>query len=269
MGVRIDTIAGQVTAGATTAKTLTGVTMAAGDSLTVRNFSEAGWCKLESIFYQGTAKDQIRILSPDLHDNVTGITIASGEEPSVLMLPAGYGQPLVSGDTLILEAGAAVSTSSVVALGLYYNDPNGPVSRLHSWGDISGIISSIKGFEVDVTSSATIGNWADTALNTTDKQLHAHTDYAVLGYQTDTALVAVGLKGDATSNTRVCGPGAASTVDITGYFRYMSDQTGTPHIPVFNADNQGATYVSVLANTASVSAKVYLILAELSHTVTP
>lgn len=269
MGVYIDTIAGEVTAGATNPKTLQAVTMAAGDSLSVRSFSPQGWAKLEALFYKGELKYQARVLSPMFHDNVTGLTWAPDESPALELLPQYVGQPLVSGDTLTFELGAAAGDKTVGALSLYYSDPNGPVARLHSWGDISGIIKSIKPLQVAVTASGTIGAWADTAVNTTDKQLHANTDYAVLGYQTDTALACIGLKGQATNNLRVCGPGAASTVDISDWFVKMSERHGTPHIPVFNSDNQGATYVSVLDNAAGTTANVYLILAELANTITP
>lgn len=269
MGVYIDTVAGSVTAGATTAKALAAVTLAPGDALQVRSFGATGWARLEAVFYKGTAKDQLRITSPMLHDNVTGLTWGPAESPSLELLPQQVGQPLVSADTLTLEAGAAAGTSSIAAVMNYYSDPNGAVARLHSWGDISGIIKSIKPIEVDVTASANVGTWADTAVNSVDKQLHANTDYAVLGYQTDTALAVIGVKGQATNNLRVCGPGAATTVDVSDWFVKMSERHGTPHIPVFNADNQGATYVSVLDSAASTTAKVYLILAELANTITP
>lgn len=269
MGVTIDTVAGYVTAGATNAKALADITVADGDSLQVKSFSSQGWAKLEALFYQGTTKDQIRVASPDFHDNVTGITFGPAESPAQFLMPRVLGQPLRSGDTLTAEAGAAAASSSILALANYYSDPSGPTARLHSWGDIQGIIKSVKAMEVDVSASATVGTWSDTAVNTTDKQLHANTDYAVLGYEVDTALAVVGIKGQATANLRVCGPGATSTLDISEYFVTMSDRHGTPHIPVFNSANQGATYVSVLANTASAAAKVYLVLAELSNTVTP
>lgn len=269
MGVYIDTVGSFITAGTTNPKALAAVTIATGDSLQVRSFSPQGWAKLEAIFYKGTAKAQTRVQSPMFHDNVTGITYGPNETPALELLPQYVGQPLVTGDTLTLLSGTAANTSAIAALLHYYSDPNGPVARLHSWGDISGIIKSIKAFEVDVTANAAIGTWSDTVVNTVDKQLHAHADYAVLGYETDTALACIGIKGQATNNLRVCGPGAATTVDISDWFVKMSERHGTPHIPVFNADNQGATYVSCLDNAASTAAKVYLILAELQNTITP
>ena len=269
MGAYIDTIGTFITAGATNPKALAAVTPSPGDSLTVRSFTPQGWAKLEALFLQGSVKTQARITSPMFHDNVTGLTFDVNESPSMYIMPRQVGQPLVTGDTLSVLYGSAAGTSGIAALLAYYNDPNGPVTRLHSWGDIASIIKSVKPLEVDVTSSATVGTWSDTAINTTDKQLHAHTDYAVLGYTGDTALAVIGIKGQATGNLRVCGPGATQTLDMSDYYQVMSADHGTPHIPVFNSDNQGATYVSCLANTASVASKIYLMLAELTQTITP
>lgn len=269
MGIAIDTVGSFVTAGATNAKALAAVTASPGDSLTVRSFTPQGWAKQEAMFLQGTAKTQARVQSPMYHDNVTGITFDTAESPAMFLYPRQIGQPLVSGDTLSLSAGCAAASSTIACLLNYYSDPSWPNSRLHSWGDIAGIIKSYKSLEVAVTSSGTIGTWADTAVNTTDKQLHAHTDYAVLGFLGDVALACIGIKGQATNNLRVCGPGATQTLDTTEYFVTMTEQHNTPHIPVFNADNQGATYVSCLANTTSVAANIYLMLAELTQTITP
>lgn len=269
MGAFIDTIGTVVTAGATNPKVLGAVTPSPGDTLVVRSFSQQGWGRLEEVFYQGTAKAQSRITSPMFHDNVLGITTTSPEATSSFLLPPQYGQPLVANDTLSAYSGCAAGASAILALLAYYQDPNGQTARLHSWGDISNIIKSIKTMEVDVVSSAAIGTWSDTVINSVDKQLHAHTDYAVLGYICDTPLAAVGVKGQATANLRVCGPGYYGALETTDYFVAMSNRHGTPHIPVINSDNQGATYVSVLANTASVAAKIYLNLAELTQTITP
>lgn len=269
MGVAIDTIGSFITAGATNPKSLAAVTLSGGDSFGIRNFPAGQSAILEQIFFQGTAKTQTRVTSPVMHDNVTGLTVASNETPTNFLLGRFCRQPMQPNDTLTVVSGAGAGTSAIVALSVYYQNLTWANARLHSWGDIVGIIKSIHGMEVDLTTSGTIGTWQDTAVNTTDKQLHANTDYAVLGYETDTALAVIGVKGDETANLRVCGPGAATTFPTTDYFASLSQILGTPHIPVFNANNQSGFFVSTLANTTSVSAKVYLILAELAQSVTP
>src|SRR5690242_1422951 len=113
-------------------------------------------------------------------------------------MPDGIGQPLVHGDTLSVSLDAAATSDSVAALLVYYSQMSGSDGRYYSWGDISGVIKSIKAMQVAVTSSATIGAWVDTGITTTENQMHAGTDYAILGYLTSVALAAVGVKGQET-----------------------------------------------------------------------
>lgn len=264
MGLAIDTIAGHVTNSAA----LTGLTMAAGDSLTVRSFQPTATAYLEAILTQASTKGQVQVKSPMFADNVKGITLPTAEMPSEFLLPREVGQHLTPQDTLAALATSGAADSTVVALRNYYSDLTGASARLHSWGDIAGNIANIKAMEVDTVSSAAIGTWLDTPITATENLLDANTDYALLGYDVDTALCAVGLKGSELNNFRVCGPGGISTLDVSEYFVAYSDRMGTPHIPVFNSANVNAVFVSTLANTASVASKVYLILAQLRQNLT-
>lgn len=178
--------------------------------------------------------------------------------------PRKVGVNMVSGDTLTVQGSIAAAGTIVAGLALYYSNLRGQQARLHSWGDIAGNIKSIKTVEVDLNAVA-VGAWTDTLVNKTEDQLHAHSDYAVLGYEPNTAIDIVGVKGQETGNLRICGPGNTQTLDVSEYFVALSEQQGTPHIPVFNADNKGSFYVSA-AHSAAIGAgaeHVYLILAEL------
>jgi hypothetical protein len=264
--VALDTILADVHNGTGAAIGLTAATAANGDSFVVRNFDQTAWARLEAIsLMAGVAGRQAQIKSPAFHDNVTGITFKTTQSPSGWVLPPEVGQPLVRGDTLSVLLDAAATSDSVATLHAYYQAGAGVDGRYYSWGDISSLIKSIKPVQVAVTTSATIGQWTDTLITTTDNQLHADTDYAVLGYQTDVALVAVGVKGQDTGNLRCCGPGAIDSFDTSDYFVQMSNLHGTPHIPVINSNNKGAIYLSAAANTASVAATPSLILAELTQ----
>lgn len=261
MGLAIDTVLGNVTNSAA----LTPVTLAVGDSGTVRSFPTGSNTTLEFIAYQSTVAGALRITSPMLHDNVRGISYEPSESPASFLMPQDTGQPLVSQDTLLIQASNAAAGVTNVGLGIYYQNLSGQAARLHSWGDISGLIKNIRPLEVSVTSNATPGQWEDTVITATEDLLHANQDYAVLGYTTSAALTVIGIKGQETGNLRVCGPGATSTLDITDYFVTMSQRMGTPHIPVFNSANKNNTYVSVASDTASQAANVQLILAELTQ----
>lgn len=269
MGLAIDTVGSFVTAGATNPKALAAGIASTGDSFTVRNFTPPAMAKLEAILYNGTLATQLRVESPMFHDNVTGLTYSPDQAPAMFLLPKYVGQGLTAGDTLTVEHGAAAGSSSVLGLVNYYSDLPGAAARLHSWGDIQGIIKNLKTWQVAVTTNAAVGQWTDTVINVTDKQFHAGSDYAILGFQMDAPIAVVGVKGQETANLRVCGPGTGTTDWTSDYFVSMSERHGTPHIPVFNADNYGSFYVSTLHNVASVSANVYVVAAELAHTITP
>lgn len=264
MGVAIDTIGSFVTAGATNPTTLKTVTVSTGDSLQIRSFPATNYAYLEQMFYQGVTKGKNRVTSPLMHDNVTGITLGTSDTDTNWYMGRFARQQVYPTDTLAASSSAAAGASGVLAISIYYQNLPSSNARLANWSDIAASIKNIKGLEIDATSSGTVGTWSDTAINTTDKQLHANTDYAVLGYECDAALACVGVKGNETGNLRVCGPGVATTIPTPDYFVQLALMTGTPHIPVFNSNNQGAYYVSCLANTTSVASKIYLLLAELS-----
>lgn len=266
MGTAIDTVLLDVHNAATTAIGLTNATAAAGDSLGVRSFKDSGFARLENVYLQGTTPPRrVRLLSPRLHDNVTGISFQALENPTEFLLPGELTQPLYSSDVLIAQMDAAASSDTVAALFTYYSDLPGIAADLRTWDQIKGRILDIKTIEVDVTSSATIGAWSDTVITTTENQLKANYEYALLGVEESAVVLCVGLKGVATGNLRVCAPGASPTLRLTDYFVYMTQQTGLPHIPVFQANDRAATFVSVAANTASVSTNVYLVLARLAQ----
>lgn len=234
-----------------------------GDSLGVRSFAAPDKCYLENMIRMGTTAGFMQVRSPQFHDVARGIRITPAESPSLFSLPAEVSQTLTSGDQLILELSGGAAETDLALLSLYYTNLGSGSARLYSSGDILGNVKSIKPQSVAVVSSATVGQWVDVNIGATENVLHAGADYAVLGYMTNANLAAIALRGQDTSNYRIGGPGSTSEFATTEYFVRMSDKTGRPHIPVFNAGNVGNTSVSVCAATASVGATVELILAEL------
>lgn len=265
----IDTVACFSTQGAA-APFPVALAAAPGDSLAIRNFPTGQYAQLEALLYDAGGGQRVRVQSPNLHDNQTGITFEPAETPANFLIGAPFSVGLQANDQLAVSGGVAAAGTIVAGLQVYYSQLPGISARLHSWGDISGNIRYTKSVEVDLAAIAT-GAWTDTLITATENQLHANKDYAVLGYQCSAAMDIVGVKGSATGNLRVCGPGASSTLDITEYFVYMSEENNLPYIPVFNSDDRFAFYVSAF-HRAAVGAgvnHVYLILAELINTVTP
>lgn len=262
MGLALDTVLGEVT----DSPSLAEITVANGNSTTVRAFNSPGSARLESIFLKGTGSPKVQIKSPLLHDDVRGIEYASSRSPAAFLMPPSVGQLLRSQDTLTVSATSGASGSTALAYTTYYSDYAGVNANLHDWGDISGMIEDVKPVYVSLTASATIGQYNDRKITTSEDLLKANRWYALLGYVVDTACLAVSFSGPDTGNLRVSGPGQTDTSDQTQYFISQSNHHGTPHIPVFNSANKDTTYVSVADNVASTAVGVYLTLALLSPT---
>lgn len=265
----IDTVAFFSTQGAA-APFPVALAAAPGDSLSVRNFPNGQTAMLEALIYSAGGGQKVRVVSPNLHDNQTGLTFEPAEVPAQFLIPQDASVAVQANDQLSVYGGIAAAGTICGALQVYYSQLPGIQARLHSWGDISGNYRYIKSVEVDLGAIA-VGAWTDTLVTATENQLHANKDYAVLGYQCSAATDVVGFKGSATGNLRVCGPGASSTLDITEYFVYMSERNGVPYIPVFNSDDRFAAYVSAFNHVAvgAGATHIYLILAELLNPVSP
>lgn len=263
MGVCIDTVLLDVHNATTSALGLTNATTATGDSLSIRSFDSPASARLVSIGLQGSGTRQIRLTSPRMHDNVTGITAQLVESPAEFLLPLEVGEPMYSSDTLVAQMDAAASSDTVATLLNYYTDVQGIDSNLMTWAQVKQAMVRLKVMEVAVTTSATIGAWTDTVITTTENQLKADYSYALLGFETSNALACMGIKGPSTGNLRICSPGATSTLDLTEYFIAMGERHNLPFIPVFKANDRQSTYISAAANAASVAANVYAIMAQL------
>lgn len=265
MGRAIDTILAFSTQAAASAfPTVLGT--ATGDSLQVRSFDRSKVATMQAIIYSAGGAQMAQVRSPLMHDNVTGLTFQPGEVPSLFMLPPAQGVRLRPVDTIVANGAIAAAGTIVMGIVNYYEDLDGADALLYSWADIKGLVKYTKSVQVQLGAIA-VGAWTDTLLTATENQLHADEYYAILGYGVDPAIDIVGFKGTATGNLRICGPGPVSTLDISNYFIYLSEQTGRPCIPVFNSNDRTAFYVSA-ANHAAVAAQaaaVYPIVVQLTR----
>jgi len=266
MGRAIDTVlAFSTQAGAAAFPTALAATT--GDTLQVRSFDRSKSAFLQSVIYSSNAAGQkARVQSPLLHDNVTGLTWQPGEVPSQWMLPPEAAVELRTIDTLSVFGQCGAATTITMGLVNYYEDLDGVNANLFSWSDIRGLIRYVKSVEVSLSAIA-VGAWTDTLITNTENQLHADEYYAVLGYQVNPAVDIIGVKGSATGNLRICGPGPVSSLDIAEYFITFSEKSKRPCIPVFNSNDRTAFFVSA-ANHAALgggAAEVFLILAQLTR----
>lgn len=263
MGLAVDTIV--VDANNPGATFATAAVIAGnGDSLTVRNFAQSAQAKLTHVVRRHNTSGAVRVTSPLLHDNVTGITFYTNETPSLFMMPDFTGQPVYAGDALAVSVTGDTTHHCTVGLTIAYTDLPGASANLWGWSDISSAVKNIKPITIAVTCSGTVGAWADTLITATENQLHAGSYYAVLGGFSDTALGLIAFKGQSTSNLRNAFPGATTPEDTSDFYIMQNRNMNVPTIPVFSGQDRGAHYVSTVDNAASTTANVTLVLGELA-----
>ena len=267
MGLAFDTIQGTaVNPGAT----LTTVTIASGDSVNVRSFPPTAKAYLHFLSRQGTTAGAIRVFSPRLHDAVRGLTYFPNETPvSASLLPPQTLQPLYTLDALTIQVSGGTAETDAVALGLYYTDLPGEDAKAKNLADIGPQVVNIKVVQVAVTQGATAFAWVDTKQNVTEDLLKGTKWYAVLGYDTDTVALAIGVKGPETGNLRNCGPGPTLVYSTTDHYARQAFWHQLPFIPVFNAANRNGFFVSTCQLATGGTTNVSLVIAELPDNYAP
>src|SRR5260221_14042681 len=83
-----------------------------GDSLGVRAFPLNSKAWIHAILYGSNAAAQkLRVVSPLLHDNVTGLTFIPPENPAAFLLPTEAGIELSPVDVITFQGPAAAATT--------------------------------------------------------------------------------------------------------------------------------------------------------------
>lgn len=262
MGAALEVISGRTT---NPGATVTALTPNTGDSFSVRNFDSPGTAQLLDLWGFSATAGLLRVRSPRLHDNVQGIrakVLASTPQP---LLPDWAQQPLYAQDTLIVEQSGGGAETDMGTILNYYSDLPGANARLFDWPTIDARVRNILTQEVTIVTGATAGDYGGSAaINSAFDLLKANTDYAVLGYLTDTSVGTLGIRGPDTSNFRVGGPGTNARFETRDYFIRLSDRNRLPLIPVFNAANKAGTLVDIATPATAATVVVELILAELA-----
>lgn len=265
----LELVSGRVTA---PAGTLTPLTMAVGNSNTVRNADLSSTVALINTWAFNATAGIWRIRSPKLHDNVQGIRFrVPANSPDFLMIP-GTWQKLVPQDTLTLElsggGGAEIDQGQML---IYYSDLPGNAARFISPADLLAKTVNVWTTEIPITPGVLGGYSGQVAINSAFDNFKANTDYALVGYQVDVACAAVRFTSPDFSNLGVGGPGIMSGAagqtsarwTTSRWFYHLSQQLGIPLIPVFNAANKFGTLVDIVQNNVGAAVNVTAILHEL------
>lgn len=245
--------------------TITAVTAATPDTFNVQNFDTSDSAYLEQMWAKNATGGIVRIRSPRMHDPNQGIRSQTGATGGYLLLPYGIDQRLYPGDTPTVEtSGGGAETDTVYALYSYSNLP-GVSARLAAWPEVESRILDVSGTEIDVTTSATAGQWGTAvAINASFDNFKAGSDYAILGYSTSVSVGAVAFQGAETGAQKVGGPGTSDHIQTRDYFVRLSTESGRPFIPIFNANNKAAFNVLVNDPAVSTACRVSAILARIS-----
>lgn len=248
---------------------LTTVPAGAGSTFTVRNAPLSSQVLLVDMWSKSAAVGQARVSSPNLVPVANGIRVQIPTGLADFLLPRSQQQNLVPQDLLTVQALGTAANVNGIAIQSYYQDlgPNG--MNLKAPGDINGNYDFIFGWPVAAAGGAVAGNQGSTNITTTVDSSDANKWYAVLGYQTDTSVLAVGISGVDTSQLFCGGPGDTAGFRTNGYFQDLYVDLGQPCIPLFNAANKGNTNVVVVDNAAATAANVTLILAQMKSSFTP
>ncbi len=269
MGRILDTVTGFVTA---PGATFTAWTMATGDSLAVRAAIPTSSIWLVGAWAWNQVAGVLRIRSPRLHDNVQGIRMRTPANIVANKIPErltqGAAQRLFTQDTLIAEqTGSAVAGQiETGSLLIWYDDVPGVAGRFIDQATLKKNGVNIMGQEVSITTGAAGGYSGSVAINSTNDNFKANTDYALVGGVCDTRVATIRIKGIDTGNVGVSFPGEPTFSDETdNWFASLSASTGIPMIPVLNSQNKGAILVDAVAQQAAVTTVVSLWLVELAQ----
>jgi hypothetical protein len=262
MGKALEVVSGFAT---NPGATFTALTMSGSDSASVRNFPNTSRAYIWDQWSAGTATGFIRTRSPRLHDNVNGITLRRAAATTRALLTGYERELLYPQDTLTLEITGGGGEVDAFSTLIYYEDLPGSAARLYSWNEIAPRILHLSGVQVAVTSGGTAGQYSGSvAINNTQDQFKANTDYAILGYESLTSCMTVGIRSADTANLRVAGPGTTEAIETRDWFVRLSDTIGQPAIPVFNAANKFNTIVDVIDVATGTTLNFTFICAELS-----
>jgi hypothetical protein len=267
-GSALEVISGSVTgAGAV----FTAWTVNAGNSLAIRSapLDKKVWL-LEKWAFNDTAAGVLRIRSPRLHDNVQGIRtrITNNDTEPLMSGLASYGwrQRLIPQDILIAEQTGSAANIDTGHLLVYYEELPGIQARLIDNAALMAAGVNRIGQEVSITTTATSAAYTgQVAINVTNDNFKANTDYALLGAMVDTRVGTVRIQGADVGNLGIGIPGEPTQRHLmSNYFQRLSDIYNVPLIPVFNSANKAAILVDATGHTAAVTSVVTFYMVELA-----
>jgi hypothetical protein len=249
--------------------TFTALTASTGTSFTVRGTDATKPAWLLSSWAFNAIAGEFRIRSTKLHDFIQGIRNRVTAALTAPLFPgqfnASYAQRLYSQDALTVELTGGGGELDCAALLIAYDDLQGAAARFIDQPTLKKLGLNAVTAEVTVTAVATGNFGGAVAINSTNDNLIANTDYAILGGMTDTRGCAIGITGIDFANLRLGFPAEPSLRSTTqSWFQQLSVAFNAPYIPVFNSANKAATTIDVQTNGAGGTYIINLELVQLA-----
>ena len=263
MGRALELITGHVVAPSTTNTTLT---VAVGNTLTVRNHEFASPAALIQVWADNQSDGVLRIRSPRLHDQVQGIRLDILASELAPLLPRGATQRLFPQDTLTVDLTGSATGGDIetACLLVYYGDLPGIDSQLMRPEEVMPRIRHIVAVENTLALGTAGGYSGEEAIDAEFDLLRANTDYAILGYLVDVECAAIRYRGPFSGNLGVGGPGADTKRELTrDWFVRLSMDYDLPLIPVFNAADKSNILIDGAQDENGTDVTVTTILAQL------
>lgn len=264
MGRALEIILGFVTAPDTT---LTALTMAAGNSATVRSAKEDSKINMIGAWADNQTAGILRIRSPRMHDNVENMRFPVVVSNPQNFFPKGLKQKLFTQDTLALELSGSATGGDIetAAFLIHYEDLPGINANLIDADALMQRMVNLLTIE-NTLSTGTSGGWSgEEAIDAEYDLLKANTDYALVGYVASAECAAVRWRGVDFGNLGVGGPGIDThQAHTVSWFKDLSEEQGLPLIPVFNSANKSSLLIDCAQDEDGGDPKVGTILAELS-----
>lgn len=266
-GAAMEVVSGRV-AGA--GATLTALTMNTNNSAQIRASSPGKLAYLLALWaFNDTAAGVFRVRSPRLHDFQQGIRsriVNNDTEPLFNGgVPNGWRQRLYPQDTLTLElSGSAVNIDTAHLL-LYYEDVPGVQARFIDSNLLNQAGVNVIGQEVSVTTTAASGDYTgQVAINVTNDNFKANTDYALIGAMCDVRVGTIRIQGVDVGNLGIGIPGEPTQRHVgANWFQRLAQAFQLPLIPVFNSANKAAILVDATGHTAAVTSVITFYMVEL------
>lgn len=236
---------------------------APGDTLTVRTLGGGQKADLIDFGLFASNTPQVRVISPYLHDDVTGLSFPCNASDASGLTGFIPDQELRAQDTLVVQAAnGTASVASAYWQLVFYSELSGGPSTYITAEELKARNVEQIGYQV-IVNVASAQAWQSTLLSAGTGVLKANANYAIIGYDLNVACTAIGVVGPDTGNFRAGGPGITTRQFTRNWFFDMAYWTGYPAIPVFNAQNATGTNLQALATTAVGNVQCNLFLARL------